>query len=554
MSLAAASEASVCYTLPDVTAPSGDMNDTWAAISTVLEPRWYHSAIWTGSEMIIWGGYNLASHSLNNGASYNPATDSWTLTSVTNAPEPRSGANAVWTGSQMIVWGGAGDHGQLNSGGKYNPATDSWTATATTNAPEPRTQHTAIWTGNEVIVWGGFGCGGNCNFNSGGRYNPDTDSWTATSVINAPSRRFEHTAVWTGNEMIIWSGTDAIPNATYLRTGGRYNPATDSWMPTSLANVPLGRVAHTAIWTGNQMVVWGGVDETFHDVNTGGRYNPGADSWVATSLANAPTARDTHTAVWTGSEMIIWGGDGSSGYLNTGGRYIPGTNSWTTTTTLNAPMARAYHTAVWIGSEMIVWGGLNSGGFFLNTGGSYHAEPSTPTVQSAVSRKSHGDAGSFDVNLPLSGPSGIECRSGGATGDYRIVVTFAANVSMNANPQAAVTSGVGTIGSGGVGNGGMVMTSGNVVTIPLTNVANAQTISVTLNSVNGSDNVTIPMRVLIGDVTGNGTVNATDVSQTKSCVGQAVNATDFLCDVNASGAINATDVSLVKSESGTALP
>ena len=150
-----------------------------------------------------------------------------------------------------------------------------------------------------------------------------------------------HTAVWTGNEMIIWSGTDAIPNATYLRTGGRYNPATDSWMPTSLGNVPLGRVAHTAIWTGNEMVVWGGVDETFHDVNTGGRYNPGADSWVATSLANAPTARDTHTAVWTGSEMIIWGGDGSSGYLNTGGRYIPGTNSWTTTTTVNAPMARA---------------------------------------------------------------------------------------------------------------------------------------------------------------------------------------------------------------------
>ena len=119
---------------------------------------------------------------------------------------------------------------------------------------------------------------------------------------------------------------------------------------------------------------------------------------------------------------------------------------------------------------------------------------------------------------------------------------------MNANPQAAVTSGVGTIGSGGVSNGGMVMTSGNVVTIPLTNVGNAQTINVTLNNVNGSDNVTIPMRVLIGDVNGNGTVNATDVSQTKLCVGQAVNASNFLCDVNASGAINATDVSLVKSD------
>ncbi len=149
---------------------------------------------------------------------------------------------------------------------------------------------------------------------------------------------------------------------------------------------------------------------------------------------------------------------------------------------------------------------------------------------------------------------GVECRSGGAANDYTVVLNFLANVSVNGNPQAAVTSGIGTIGSDGVSNGGKVITSGNVVTIPLTNVTNAQTINVTLNNVNGSTNVMIPMRVLIGDVNGSGTVNATDVSQTKLCVGQAVSATDFLCDVNASGAINATDVSLVKSSTGTALP
>ena len=137
-----------------------------------------------------------------------------------------------------------------------------------------------------------------------------------------------------------------------------------------------------------------------------------------------------------------------------------------------------------------------------------------------------------------------------SSGDYTIVVTFAGNVSMTANPQAAVASGVGTIGSGGVGNGGMVTTSGNVVTIPLTDVGNAQTINVTLNNVNGSGNVTIPMRVLIGDVNGNGTVNATDVSQAKLCVGQAVNASNFRCDLDAGGAINATDVSIAKSLSG----
>src|SRR5207245_1695738 len=71
------------------------------------------------------------------------------------------------------------------------------------------------------------------------------------------------------------------------------------------------------------------------------------DMWTPTSTTNAPRARAGHTAVWTGSEMIVWGG-GASGptYLNTGGRYTPSTDSWTATSTTNAPDARAGHTAV----------------------------------------------------------------------------------------------------------------------------------------------------------------------------------------------------------------
>ena len=81
------------------------------------------------------------------------------------------------------------------------------------------------------------------------------------------------------------------------------------------------------------------------------------DTWAATSTANAPSARDDHTAVWTGSEMIVWGGVMTCSYLNTGGRYNPSTDSWTATSTTNAPAGRDDHTAVWTGSEMIVWGG-----------------------------------------------------------------------------------------------------------------------------------------------------------------------------------------------------
>ena len=108
----------------------------------------------------------------------------------------------------MIVWGGADTRSTtLNTGGRYNPSTDSWTATSTTNAPAGRFDHTAVWTGSEMIVWGGFDW--QLRFNTGGRYNPSTDSWTATSTTNAPAARRDHTAVWTGSEMIVWGGVTA---------------------------------------------------------------------------------------------------------------------------------------------------------------------------------------------------------------------------------------------------------------------------------------------------------------------------------------------------------
>ena len=238
---------------------------------------------------------------------------------------------------------------------------DTWIQTSLTNAPTARNLQTAVWTGSEMIVWGGhFFDGSHHVFNTGGRYNPSTDSWTATSTTNAPAARSSHTAVWTGGEMIVWGGND-INNA--LNTGGRYHPATDNWTATSTTNAPSGRYSHTAVLIGSEMIVWGGNDSSNHYFNTGGRYNPSTDSWTATSTTNAPAARTSHTAVSTGSEMIVWGGSPVPSVSNTGGRYDPNTDSWTPTSTTNAPEARAVHTAVWTGSEMIVWGG-HDGGFF----------------------------------------------------------------------------------------------------------------------------------------------------------------------------------------------
>jgi N-acetylneuraminic acid mutarotase len=363
--------------------------DTWAITSNAPFARTDHTAVWTGSEMIVWGGDDYSGF-LNTGERYNPSTDSWRAMTTTNAPAPRYKHTAVWTGNEMIVWGGNDGTNALNTGGRYNPGTNSWIATTTSNAPSPRESQTAVWTGGEMIVWGGSYFNGSNRFylNTGGRYDPGMDSWTATSSTGAPSGRELHTAVWTSSEMIVWGGNDGD---NYLNTGGRYNPSVDSWTATALINAPSDRDFHTAVWTGSEMIVWGG-DSLSGYLNTGGKYNPSTDTWIATT-PNPFLAGFYHTAVWTGSEMIVWGGYGR-GYRglpgNGGARYDPSTDSWTATSTTNAPSERASHTAVWTGSEMIVWGG-DYVAAILDTGGRYCAQP--PSILSNISTRAFVQTG-----------------------------------------------------------------------------------------------------------------------------------------------------------------
>ena len=105
-----------------------------------------------------------------------------------------------------------------------------------------------------MIVWGGYG-GGLVFLNSGGRYDSSTNSWMATSTANAPSGRYYHTAVWTGSEMIVWGGTNI---STIFNTGGRYNPSSDTWTATGTSGAAAARLYHRAVWTG-EMIVWGAI-------------------------------------------------------------------------------------------------------------------------------------------------------------------------------------------------------------------------------------------------------------------------------------------------------
>jgi len=399
------------YALPAIPAGVGCINDTWATSSltnasgaNVPTARQLHTVIWTGSEMIVWGGWNGTSTAYNTGGRYTPATDSWTFSSLTGAtgpdvPPARYRHTAVWTGTEMIVWGGQNAAGTaLNNGGRYNVATDGWihsalTAATGSNVPSARTLHTAVWTGTEMIVWGGTPNTVSNALNNGGRYNPSTDAWVLSLLTGAtgsytPSARVDHTAVWTGSEMIVWGGQNA--GGAAVNDGGRYIPSTDAWALTNLTNAlgsftPSARFRHTAVWSGTEMIVWGGAaSDAGMGLNNGGRYDPTIDGWVLSSLTNAtgsfiPGGRQRHAAVWTGADMIVWGGstDGSTALLNTGGRFAPDLDRWVLTTLTdgtgsNVPSARQYHTAIFTGASdhrFVVWGGTPN----TATGGLYCA-------------------------------------------------------------------------------------------------------------------------------------------------------------------------------------
>ena len=171
----------------------------------------------------------------------------------------------------------------------------------------------------------------------------------------------------------------------------------------------------------------------------------------------------------------------------------------------------------------------------------------------AVSRKTHGTAGMFDITLPLTGTKvGVECRKGGSSHVFTVIITFPTAVtveSVSVTPDSKAPGATASVSSSSV--------SGHLVTVYLTGVSNAQRIVITLSGVSDGTNtgdVSVPMGVLLGDTNNNGSVTSNDVTLTQSKVGQVVSKTTFREDVTLDGLINSTDVQQVQSKVGSKLP
>jgi hypothetical protein len=420
-----------------------------------------------------------------------------------------------------------------------NERFDGTTWTARAPIPVRHAQSRGASVGTKIYVPGGFN---SVDFsgpiNNMQIYDTVADSWTQGMVLPA-ARSGVATAAFNGLIYVI-SGyaTGFVPTTTvYI-----YDPVANSYttgapMPVGQGNVP------GVLLNGEIYVVGGGTAPGAQFA-----YNPSTNMWR--TIAPLPT---TNGLCQSGNGFGLGGKLWITGCLGLPinqqvWTYDPVSDTWTPGAQYNVdhqgPGATLFN-----GRGFVVGGGAA-------VGGSTAVESiglCGPTAVSAVSRINHGSCGTFDVPMPLTCPTGVECRSqSGNAGNYTLVVTFDSTIT------AVVSASVTCHNPGsGTGTAGAPTFSGNTVTVPLTGVSDGQalTVHITATSASGTNSVDVPFGLLLGDTNANRAVTGSDIAQTKAQSGMVVTAANFREDVNANCAITGSDISFVKSRSGVnALP
>lgn len=318
-----------------------------------LGPRSGATALWTGSEVIVWGGSagDDGPMFLGDGAAYDPAADAWRLIAL---PRGELTTNiwygAIWTGAELMIWGGRRGSDPVSMGAAYDPRTDHWHEIPA-GPLVPRFAHSMVWTGEEVVIWGGRAADESERvLGDGAAFDPARNSWRV--VAPAPLEpRSGHIAVLTDGryaraEMLVWSGRGE--SGEFLPNAAMYDPKRDGWRLIDIPEI-APRVDATAVWTGREAIVWGGVDRPPPGCHEGARDNnpyAACDGITFTPAAanrrgqwyqippGPLSVRAGHSAVWAGDVMVIWGGiDRNEQALADGAVYDPQIH-W-----LNRPLA-----------------------------------------------------------------------------------------------------------------------------------------------------------------------------------------------------------------------
>ena len=182
--------------------------DMWTPLTSLNPPapRYGATGIWAGDRLLVWGGNGLTGE-LGSGSQLifsGTSPTVWAPIATLNAPSARSSHSAVWNGTQMLIWGGKKENAVLGDGAAYFPFANYWISISSTNAASARANHAAVWTGMEMLITGGDDTSG--ELSTSAAYNPMTMQWRSLSNLGGPLPRTQATAVWTGFEVMVFGG------------------------------------------------------------------------------------------------------------------------------------------------------------------------------------------------------------------------------------------------------------------------------------------------------------------------------------------------------------
>jgi hypothetical protein len=340
----------------------------WTAIADApIAGRVMHSVVWTGGEMIVFGGGTSidSGPGMKDGAIYSLAKNAWEILPTNSASTTaRKYHVAVWTGTDMLVWGGADDALIRSDGFEYDALARRWEPLPASPLAA-RKLPGAVWipTTKKMFIWGGADSAK--AFADGALFDPSTFTWSALPAAPIVARA-QPVAVWTGSEVLVWGGS-AFGGGS-MSDAAAFDPAKGTWR--TLPSAPAkGRFFPVTGLTTDRFVVFGGNDLAVETWDGAALSLASSPSWSAIAAPSSTilAPRSWPQAWFSGDRMTLWGGaiDDASGGIKfdpNGAVLDIKTGTWSTLSATGTPLARGLATVVWTGNAALIWSGYGKPG------------------------------------------------------------------------------------------------------------------------------------------------------------------------------------------------
>lgn len=175
---------------------------------------------------------------------------------------------------------------------------------------------TAAWGGTSFlkgkfyVLGGGSSCSGSST--NSFAYNPTTDQWD-TGIASMTTSRALHSAAASSTRLYVFGGLADCANGTSALGGlEEYDPDNNTWSPITATGTPPVRYASPLVWTGTNLFVYGGSNNTIAFMNTGGRLDPNGPTWFDASCALPSCERANGMAFVWNNVVHRWGGNGGN--------------------------------------------------------------------------------------------------------------------------------------------------------------------------------------------------------------------------------------------------